>query len=1543
MATVFSAFLIGSESLLISCADTLLQRGHDLRGVISDDAAIRRWCADRGVRVISPKPEYVTALSEAPFDYLLSITNLTVIPAAALALPRRATVNFHDGPLPRYGGLYAPAWALMAGEREHAISWHLATEAVDEGAVLLQRAFPIEDDDTSLTLNTKCFQAGIESFGDLVTLLERAEFPTASAPLDRSSYHGLSERPRGLAALDFQRPAEELARLVRALDFGGYANPLTFARIVAPGGSILAGRVSALEDGDATPGTIVAADGETLRIAAQGGTLALTELRSVDGARLTAADALRSLGVSLGEVLPALDQAWVASVDALNAARGRHDGFWRRRLARLDAAQLPQAQPRPSATGTRRSIPLPTVADRRQGLASVGLFLARATGRVELDVALHLPSLAGVVAFGSSPYTDVVPWRIALEPHATVADARAAVTTALDALTARGGFARDLTARTPELAALVGQPLRLPLGVSMPAHAAEAEDVGTHATVVLAADGAMALHYDAETLQPTDAERLARGLTAMLAATGTLPWTEVPLLAADELTQVLHAWATAEREHKTPACVHELIEAQVRRSPDAVALVCEDRTLTYRELDVRANQLARHLRARGAGPDTLVALCCERSLEMMVGLVGILKSGAAYVPIDPSYPGDRIALMLEDSQAQVIVTTESVLAELPESRAAVVCLDRDAAALAREDEAPLGPTSAPEHLAYCIYTSGSTGRPKGVMVEHRNVSTFFAAMDERLGTTPGVWLAVTSLSFDISVLELCWTLTRGYKVVIYVDENRRAARTAGLDHAHKGVSFSLFYFSADESGDASDRYRVLMEGAKFGDRHGFAAVWTPERHFHAFGGLYPNPAVTGAAVAAVTTRIGVRAGSCVLPLHHPVRVAEEWAVVDNLSGGRVGVSFAAGWQPNDFIFQPQNYQDAKTKTVEMIDTVRRLWRGETLSFPGPRGEVAVRTLPRPVQQDLPVWYTTAGNPESYELAGTLGVNVLTHLLGQTVDELADKITLYRKAWKRAGHAGEGQVSLMLHTFVGDSDADVKAIVRGPMKAYLGTSISLIKGFASAFPTFKKDKDGNSPDLDFKSLSAEEMDALLEYSFERYYETSGLFGTVETCAAIVDRLKGIGVDDIACLIDFGIETDLVLRHLRHLNRLRNATSRPVAEVSDQSMPSLVTRHRVTHLQCTPSMAGMFVADARSRDALRQLQVMCVGGEAFPPALADELQRIVPGDVHNMYGPTETTIWSAMHTLQGSSAQVPLGTPLARNQLLVLDALRQPVPVGVAGELYIGGDQVVRGYWRRPELTTERFVPNHLHPAPGARLYRTGDLVRWTPAGQLEFLGRVDFQVKVRGYRIELGEIEATLGRHANVRECAVIARTAPGGGDPRLVAYVVLRAPDADTDAQLRAHLRQSLPEFMVPSHFVPLRDLPRTPNGKIDRNALPDPMAELARHAAAAPAEVVAPTGELEDTIAAIWRDVLRLPSVGVTDNFFDLGGHSLLAVQVHSRLKQALQRDIAITELFRFPTIRRLAESLSGAGADTATRLAADRASQRREMAARRTRRPTS
>ena len=353
----------------------------------------------------------------------------------------------------------------------------------------------------------------------------------------------------------------------------------------------------------------------------------------------------------------------------------------------------------------------------------------------------------------------------------------------------------------------------------------------------------------------------------------------------------------------------------------------------------------------------------------------------------------------------------------------------------------------------------------------------------------------------------------------------------------------MFFSSVDRAG--AGKYDLLLGAARFADAKGFSAVWTPERHFHPFGGLFRNPAITSAALATITNRIQLRAGSLISPLHHTIRIAEEWSVVDNLSSGRAAVSFGSGWNVNDFLFYPDRYQTRQRVMYEQIEVVRRLWRGETLVETNTYGKpVEVALYPKPVQGALPIWVTSSGNVETFRSAGKAGAHLLTHLIGQDISQLAGKVAEYRRAWNAAGHPGQGTVSLMLHTFMDARLDTVRATVYRPFREYLRSALSLEQlaavGGGAISGGHKIAPQDIPPDM---------IEDLLDVTFERYFEGGSLMGTVESCAPFVQRLTEAGVDEAACLIDFGAgDTEAVLKSLEVVNELREAFSRERLEAS-----------------------------------------------------------------------------------------------------------------------------------------------------------------------------------------------------------------------------------------------------------------------------------------------------------------------------------------------------------------------------------------------------------
>jgi amino acid adenylation domain-containing protein len=686
--------------------------------------------------------------------------------------------------------------------------------------------------------------------------------------------------------------------------------------------------------------------------------------------------------------------------------------------------------------------------------------------------------------------------------------------------------------------------LHNPEGVSQVSQVSGNRDLGTGTSkfdltlsVQETAEGLSGIfEYATDLFDRSTIERMTGHWRALLEAIVASPErgvSELPLLTNPERHQLQVEFNRSSRDYSRNALMQELFEAQAGRTPGRVAVKVGETALTYAELDARANRMAQTLRARGVGRGQRVGLCVERGADMLAAVLGILKAGAAYVPLDPSFPVERLRFMAEDAQLALLVSASALADPFGLPRERLVLLDADAAALAAQSDQRLTPDAAldarPEDPAYVIYTSGSTGKPKGVVVPHRAVVNFLTSMASEPGLGPDdVLLAVTTLSFDIAVLELQLPLAIGGTVVI-------ASREEAID---------------------GRALKALLEG------HG----------------------------------------------------------------------------------------------VSIMQATPVTWR-----------------------------------------------------------------LLLASGWK----GGE----------------------------------------------------------DFKAL--------------------------------------------------------------------------------------------------------------------------IGGEGLPKGLADQL--ITSGvELWNMYGPTETTVWSTCARITDTVNGITIGKPIANTTVYVLDTQKNLCPIGVPGELCIGGDGVTLGYWNRPELTADRFIPDPFSTTPGATLYRTGDRARWRNDGTLEHLGRLDFQVKLRGYRIELGEIETAIARHSAIREAVVMVRE-DVPGDPRLVAYLVTENSQEDLVEQLRAQLRTALPEYMVPAHFVTIDALPLTANGKIDRKALPAPE-RVDRHGDDG---FVAPRNDLEVCLAAAYEKILGIQGIGIDDNFFELGGNSLSVIRLIFELEHTTGIKLDLAEIFVSPTIRALSAAV--------------------------------
>ncbi|QMS92211.1 AMP-binding protein [Nostoc edaphicum CCNP1411] len=689
----------------------------------------------------------------------------------------------------------------------------------------------------------------------------------------------------------------------------------------------------------------------------------------------------------------------------------------------------------------------------------------------------------------------------------------------------------------------------------------------------------------------------------------------ISLLTHQERQQIIQ-WNQTQTDYPQE-CIHHQFEAQVARTPDNIAVVFQEEKLTYRELNQRANQLAHYLQKLGVQPETLVGIYLERSLLMVIGILAILKAGAAYVPLDPDYPTQRLGYILSETEVPVIFTQASLLENLPCHSSKAVYLDRDWQEITQHKNHNISTFVNPENAIYVIYTSGSTGKPKGVINTHRGVSNRLFWMQQQYGLqTSERVLQKTPFSFDVSVWEFFWTLLNGACLVM--------AKPGG----HRDPTYLV---------ELIDREKITT--------------------------LHFVPAMLGVFLEALE------------PLPNPPL--------------------------------------AKATVYTVIESV------------------TVLELPHP-------------NPP------------------------------------------------------------------------------LAKGREQDFPVSPLGKGG---------------------------------------------LRGVKPGSQS-------NSDLGVHPPQGIGRV-------------------------------PVSAGGVLSQPPRCQSLKR--VIC-SGEALSLEMQNRFFQRLDAQLHNLYGPTEAAIDVTYYQCQPDDdlQTVPIGRPIANTQIYLLDEHLQLVPVGVPGELYIGGVGVARGYWKRPDLTAERFVPN---PFENSKLYKTGDRARYLPDGNIEYLGRLDNQVKIRGLRIELGEIEAVLNQHPAVQQ-AIVTLHPDQTDNLRLVAYVVcLPHPNPPLykgrELELREFLAKLLPDYMLPSVFVILEELPLLPNGKVNRQALPAP--EDIRDAS----QIILPRYPTEAIIANVWADVLRLEKVGVYDNFFELGGNSLLAIRATARLREAFQLDLPLGSLFEKPTIAGLAERI--------------------------------
>ncbi|WP_457662960.1 amino acid adenylation domain-containing protein [Sinorhizobium medicae] len=795
--SISSSVVVGSGTLAIRCAQLAIEMGHVVGAALSGDVIFAEWATRAKIPCVGSVEELSSFLQAESVDWIFSVANPFILPPDVFGQVCQGAFNYHDGPLPRYAGTHATSWALLAQETEYAITWHRIDDGVHTGDVVVQLQVLIAPADTALTLNLKCYEAAIEGFRELLTGLAKGELTGYPQALVSRSYFPRGRRPDAAGCLRWDRPAQDLSAMTRALNLGPYhLNPLGLPKALVGDEVVTVRRLEVLPQRSGLPaGSLLEIHSSHWRVAT--GTQDVDVcFGSSDGQALDARALARHSNLDEGGRLPILSDDEARSITAAHELLAPSEDFWRQRLEQLRILQFPflsscvaEATPKRQSSSWFMASALAKLSpnDRTEYLVTAWLiYLARITGETELQLGWTPESdrsQAGLKAV-EVLIASVVPMEVTIDLAHDFEEVRKVVAAECAQLSEHASFARDLIARCPTLRGVEAlrshQPW--PIGITITTDSCSvAGDLTTRQSAgsaqcgdllafeVCTQDGSFRWHFDASRLAPEQIDRMTQHLQTLLygvTADAGQPVRDLDILPAAERTYLLEDLNRTAADYPSERCIHELFEQQVRRAPEAVALVHEDEELSYGELNARANRLAHHLIGLGVRPDQPVAICLERSPAMVVGLLAILKAGGAYLPLDPAYPSARLRQIVEDAAPRLLLCDAAGSAALgAEAIADLSVVDLDAATPAWADQSAddpdphaLGLTA--RHLAYVIYTSGSTGTPKGVMVEHRGMTNYLSWARESYAPTSSSVVS-SSLAFDATVNSLFAPLVSG--------------------------------------------------------------------------------------------------------------------------------------------------------------------------------------------------------------------------------------------------------------------------------------------------------------------------------------------------------------------------------------------------------------------------------------------------------------------------------------------------------------------------------------------------------------------------------------------------------------------------------------------------------------------------------------------------------------------------------------------------------------------------------------------------------------
>lgn len=771
----FRFALIGKTSLLTQAADELRARGHEAAGVVSPDARVALWARNASI----PRYDSAEAMRAAlgRVDYLLSISNDDILSPAVLAWPAGLAINYHDGPLPRYAGIHATSWALMAGETEHAATWHVMTNRVDAGDILAQEPFPIAPDDTAFSLNAKSFEAAQRAFKSVLDGIESGTVTRCAQDDARRTFFGRHRRPANACVLDWTAPAARTADLVRALDFGAYENGLAVPRLWT-GERFLVPTAAAVEPGpNSAPGTIISSGPDWLRVAVADGDVRLTGLREIDGRPCNLGDDAR---FACARRLPAFSDAESLRLDA---DLHKHEAFWLGRLSTLQPIAHPlvsgKSKEAAAAHARRVEVPEPPAGVSRAEFAAAAfvLYLSRTSRAPLFDVPVHGAAQPVPRSAASRLFESHVPARFEVDAGCSFTEVMARVRAELGHVAANRSYARDAAIRFPALRSVAEIRDGHVWNAAIEIGSVPTRSVGLPGAITLRmTDSGCRLAFRDDLVPAATADAIAAQFQTLLLAAAAEPGAKASLLnltPTEERRRVLEEFNRTHRAYETGVTLVDLIDRQVKAHPERTAVVFEGRKVSYAELDALANRLAHRLRALGIKPGMLVGVCLERSVELVAALVGVVKSGGAYVPLDPTYPPERIRNMSEDARLTVVVTREGELKKIGGWTGGTI-VRMDDGSLDGQAAASPSPAANENDLAYCIFTSGSTGRPKGGMNAHKGIVNRLLWMQEayQLAENDRV-LQKTPYSFDVSVWEFFWPLITGASIVVAKPEGHK--------------------------------------------------------------------------------------------------------------------------------------------------------------------------------------------------------------------------------------------------------------------------------------------------------------------------------------------------------------------------------------------------------------------------------------------------------------------------------------------------------------------------------------------------------------------------------------------------------------------------------------------------------------------------------------------------------------------------------------------------------------------------------------------------